>query len=161
MTIYAPGTTGNAFPTATLAGSSTLLSYPSGIDVDSAGRVYVANQYDNDIHVYAPGATGNSAPVATLGGGASGIAGPGALAVTPPLAILTTHLPEARVGRYYRVHLLAGDGRPPYRWQIVRGTLPGRLRLRRDASSRAGPATRGHTRYGSAFATPSARAPRR
>jgi hypothetical protein len=36
------------------------------------------------------------------------------------------------VGRYYRVHLLAGEGRPPYRWQVVRGTLPSRLRLTRD-----------------------------
>ena len=83
VTIYAPGTTGNAFPQATLGGSSTLLSYPSGIDLDSAGRAYVANQYDNDIHVYAPGAPGDTAPIATLGGGATGIAGPGALAVTP------------------------------------------------------------------------------
>ena len=127
--MYAPGTSGNAFPRATLGGSSTMLSFPTGIDVDTQGRVYVANQYDNDIHVYAPGAAGDSAPIATIAGSATGLSGPGAVAVTPPLSILTRHLPVAIVHRRYRARLRAGEGRPRYRWSLVRGSLPAGLRL--------------------------------
>ncbi|HEX3830563.1 MAG TPA: beta-propeller fold lactonase family protein [Solirubrobacteraceae bacterium] len=132
VTVYAPGTSGNAFPKATLGGSSTMLSFPTGIDVDTQGRVYVANQYDNDIHVYAPGAAANSAPIATITGNATGLSGPGAVAVTPPLSILTGHLPHAVAQRRYRARLSAGEGRTPYRWSIARGALPAGLRLTRS-----------------------------
>jgi 6-phosphogluconolactonase (cycloisomerase 2 family) len=129
VTVYAPGTNGNAFPKATLGGSSTMLSFPTGIDLDTQGRVYVANQYDNDIHVYAPGAAGDSAPIATIAGTATGLSGPTTIAATPPLSILTRHLPHAHTGRRYRTHLSAGEGRTPYRWSLVRGSLPAGLRL--------------------------------
>jgi hypothetical protein len=132
VTIYAPGTSGNAFPKATLGGSSTMLSFPTGIDIDTQGRVYVANQYDNDIHVYAPGAVGDSAPIATIAGNATGLSGPGAVAVTPPLSILTGHLPHAMADRPYRARLAAGEGRTPYRWSIAPGALPAGLRLTRS-----------------------------
>ena len=131
VTVYAPGTSGNAFPKSTLGGSSTLLSFPTGIDVDAQGRIYVANQYDNDIHVYSPGASGDSAPLSTIAGGATGLSGPGALAVTPPLSILTAKLAHAVAHRRYRARLGAGEGRPPYRWSIARGALPRGLRLTR------------------------------
>jgi sugar lactone lactonase YvrE len=131
VTTYAPGTSGNAFPKATLGGSSTMLSFPTGIDVDTQGRVYVANQYDNDIHVYAPGATGDSAPIATIAGSATQLSGPGAVAITPPLSILTGRLAPAAAHRPYRARLAAGEGRTPYRWSIARGALPVGLRLTR------------------------------
>jgi 6-phosphogluconolactonase (cycloisomerase 2 family) len=131
VTVYAPGTSGNAFPKSTLGGSSTLLSFPTGIDVDAEGRIYVANQYDNDIHVYSPGASGDAAPQATIAGSATGLSGPGGLAVTPPLSILTGRLAPAVADRRYRAPLGAGEGRPPYRWSIVRGALPTGLRLTR------------------------------
>ena len=76
-----------------------MLSFPTGIDVDSQGRVYVANQYDDDIHVYASGAAGDSAPIATIAGGGTQLSGPGALAVTPPLSILTQRLARAVADR--------------------------------------------------------------
>jgi 6-phosphogluconolactonase (cycloisomerase 2 family) len=129
VTVYAPGANGNAFPKATLAGTASMLSYPTGIDVDTQGRLYVANQYDSDIHVYAPGAAGDTAPIATIAGPATGLSGPDALAVTPPLSILTPHLRPAIVGHRYRLRLRAGEGRTPYRWSIVRGSLPAGLRL--------------------------------
>jgi hypothetical protein len=132
VTIYAPGTSGNAFPKATLGGSSTMLSFPTGIDVDTEGRVYVANQYDNDVHVYAAGAVGDSPPLATIAGNATGLSGPGAVAVTPPLSILTEHLPVAVVHRRYRVRLRAAEGRPPYHWSLARASLPAGLRLSRS-----------------------------
>src|SRR3989442_7041473 len=43
VTAYAAGATGNATPTATIAGSKTGLNQPSGVALDAAGRVYVAN----------------------------------------------------------------------------------------------------------------------
>ncbi len=131
VTMYAPGTSGNAFPKATLGGSSTMLSFPTGIDVDTQGRVYVTNQYDNDIHVFAPGAIGDSAPIATIAGGATQLSAPGAVAVTPPLSILTRRLAPAVADRPYRARLTAGEGRAPYRWSIARGALPAGLRLTR------------------------------
>lgn len=129
VTVYAPGTNGNAFPKSTLGGSSTELSFPTGIDVDAQGRVYVANQYDNDLHVFTPGASGDTPPLTTIAGGATGLSGPGALAVTPPLSILTGKLAPGVAHRGYRARLQAGEGRPPYRWSIVRGALPAGLRL--------------------------------
>jgi sugar lactone lactonase YvrE len=129
VTTYAPGSNGNAFPIATLSGTSSMISYPTGIDVDTQGRIYVANQYDNDIHVYSPGASGNTAPLTTIVGSATGLSGPGGLAVTPPLSILTGKLKPAVAHRRYRAQLQAGEGRPPYRWSIARGALPGGLHL--------------------------------
>ena len=96
-----------------------MLAYPTGIDVDSTGRLYVANQYDNDLHIYAAGASGNTPPIGTIAGPATGLSGPGALAVTPPLSILTDHLPTAHRHHRYAALLRAGEGRPPYRWSIA------------------------------------------
>src|SRR5438094_7993262 len=42
VTAYAAGATGNATPTATIAGSNTGLNHPSGIALDAAGQLYVA-----------------------------------------------------------------------------------------------------------------------
>ncbi|HEY1712409.1 MAG TPA: beta-propeller fold lactonase family protein [Solirubrobacteraceae bacterium] len=148
VTVYAPGTTGNAFPKATLSGSSTLLSFPTGIDLDTQGLIYVVNQYDNDIHVYSPGASGDTPPLASIAGGATGLSGPGALAVTPPLSILTATLTPAVASRLYRVRLRAGEGRPPYRWSLVRGALPAGLHLTQTGiiTGRARHSGRAHVR---------------
>jgi len=68
ITIYAPGASGDATPTATIAGSNTGLSTPQGIAVDAAGTIYVANDFiggpASRITVYAPGArrTGSRHP---------------------------------------------------------------------------------------------------
>ena len=73
ITIYAPGATGDATPTATIAGSNTGLSTPQGIAVDAAGTIYVANDFiggpASRITVYAPGASGNATPDRSISGG--------------------------------------------------------------------------------------------
>ena len=48
------------------AGSSTGLSLPIGIGVDSHGSIYVANRTGSKVTVYPLGATGNVAPTRTL-----------------------------------------------------------------------------------------------
>jgi hypothetical protein len=114
-----------------LSGSATSLGFPEGIDVDAAGREYVANQFGG-LNVYAAGASGNIAPTAVISGAATGLAAPGAVAVTPPLYVVTHRLARARVGRRYRIQLRALLGRSPLHWRLLRGRLPHGLRLTRE-----------------------------
>ena len=72
ITVYALSASGSFTPTATIAGANTGLSFPEGIVVDAAGRVYVANSSPNTITVYAPGAMGDAAPTTTISTGLSG-----------------------------------------------------------------------------------------
>ncbi len=52
-----------------------------------------------------------------------------AAAQTPPLEIVTTHLPLPRAGREYRAELRARGGTPPYRWSALDPGLPRGLAL--------------------------------
>ncbi len=103
VTAYATASIGaasnpNVFPIRTISGSSTGLSFPDGIDVDGSGRIYVTNQFDNDITTYPATANGNVSPLATISGANTGLASPSAIAVTPPLSVLTSSLPPTRAG---------------------------------------------------------------
>jgi sugar lactone lactonase YvrE len=73
VTVYAMGASGTLTPTARIAGGNTGLSFPKGIALDAAGRIYVANT--TSITVYETGASGNAAPIATIVGGNTGLAG--------------------------------------------------------------------------------------
>ena len=121
----------NVAPLRTISGPSTGLSFPDGVDVDGSGRVYVANQFGNDITTYAANANGNVAPIATIAGGNTGLAGPGAIAITPPLSVANSTLPSARVGHSYRTALQADQGTSPYTWSVAHGWLPPGLWLGR------------------------------
>ncbi len=73
ITVYSAGDTGNAAPTATIAGSNTRLSFPWGITRDTTGRLYVVNlgtsgASPETVTVYAANAVGNVAPIRTIGG---------------------------------------------------------------------------------------------
>jgi hypothetical protein len=80
ITVYAAMAKGNAVPIDTIAGSTTQLDQPQGIELDAASRIYVvnsafsSNQYR--ITVYAAGSSGNIAPVATLAGINTGLSAP-------------------------------------------------------------------------------------
>jgi hypothetical protein len=74
--------------------------------------VYVANGGNGTVTSYAAGGAGNLAPLTTFGRTGFGLNAP------------------AGVG-HYRAALLAGEGRAPYRWSIVRGALPAGLHLTR------------------------------
>ena len=83
ITIYAKGSNGNAAPTATIGGSSTGLSAPEGIALDSTtGNIYVADYGDGNygsgrVLVFPPlgSSTGplNEAPTATIYGSNTGL----------------------------------------------------------------------------------------
>lgn len=73
VTIYAAGSNGNVAPVATIVGDSTGLDNPSGIAVDSSGKIYVANRGGgrtsaSSITVYPAGSNGNVKPIATIEG---------------------------------------------------------------------------------------------
>src|SRR6266705_3129165 len=81
IAVYAAGASGNAAPTATIAGANTGLNAPFGIALDAAGNVYVANHDPNQVNsgritVYAAGASGNATPTATIAGDNTGLANP-------------------------------------------------------------------------------------
>jgi 6-phosphogluconolactonase (cycloisomerase 2 family) len=145
ITAYSPTASGNAFPLRTIAGTSTGLSFPTAVDIDTTGAIYVANQFDNDITRYGAAANGNVAPTAVIAGGNTGLAAPNGLAVSPPLAVLTSRLPVAQAGRRYAAVLRAGEGTTPYRWRIARGNLPAGLHLHPDGTIDGKPVRRGTT----------------
>jgi hypothetical protein len=86
--VFAPGASGNVAPVRVISGSNAVMNAPFGVAVDDGGRVYVANQYEQDecgagplITVYAAGATGNVAPIATISGSSTDLKGPAGIAV--------------------------------------------------------------------------------
>jgi serine/threonine protein kinase, bacterial len=86
ISVYPPGSNGNATPSQIISGPNADLSDPAGIAVDSAGNIYVANiaatppgsNYYGSVNIYPPGSNGNVAPVAAIWGpdvrGATGVA---------------------------------------------------------------------------------------
>jgi len=72
ITVYAAGSTGNASPIATIAGSNTRLYDLSGIAIDSSGTLYTegcSNGHCFSINLYPPGSNGNVSPATTISGG--------------------------------------------------------------------------------------------
>jgi len=88
VTVYAAGANGNAAPIAVISGANTQLNLPQGIAIDSAGKIYVANNGSANggtdaITVYAAGANGNAAPIQTIAGSLTGLNLPAGVAVGP------------------------------------------------------------------------------
>jgi hypothetical protein len=134
ITAYAPGSTGNAPPVRTITG----LDSPAGLDFDANGNLYISNQFAGNLLEFAPGASGAATPQATIAGPDTALSAPGAVAVSPPLSIITHTLPHARARRPYDVTLQAALGTAPYRWSIAAGRLPSGLRLDRSLGEIAG-----------------------
>ena len=138
ITAYSPSATGDAPPAYAISGSATGLDFPVGLDVDAAGNLYVSNAFGNTMTVYSATARNNAAPSTTLSGSATGLAAPEHLAVTPPLAILTHSLPQARAHRRYRAHLVATFGVGRYRWKLQHSRLPRGVHLDPSSGTLAG-----------------------
>ncbi len=80
-TVYPAGSNGNVAPIATIIGGDTGLDNPSGIAVDSNGRIYAANRGGghtsaSSITVYPAGSNGNVKPIATIAGPDTGLDDP-------------------------------------------------------------------------------------
>jgi hypothetical protein len=111
--IYAPGATGKAAPARTITGSLTgfqSMCGPSinGIDVDSAGNLYVAsytvigmppnNIVYPAISVFSPTANGNAAPSKSIAGPSTTIVFPGQVAVDAAGTIYVANTPPTGPG---------------------------------------------------------------
>ncbi|MGC2276078.1 MAG: hypothetical protein WA571_08715, partial [Candidatus Binatus sp.] len=86
VTIYALGSRGDVEPIGTIDGAATRMDGPTGIAVDSSGRIYVLNEGEGarkggSVVVFAPGSNGNVAPIATISGSNTGIRSPKAIAL--------------------------------------------------------------------------------
>jgi sugar lactone lactonase YvrE len=68
ITIYGPGSSGDATPVATISGPNTGLNEPFGLAVDVNGNIYVSNFRGASVTVYAPDASGDAVPTATISG---------------------------------------------------------------------------------------------
>ena len=88
VTVYPAGSNGNVAPSAVITGTSTGLSDPAGIAVDSAGKIYVTNN-NNSVTVYPAGPSGivNQVPTATIRGLATGLMNPSGIGVDGVLNI--------------------------------------------------------------------------
>ena len=64
----------------------------------------------------------------------------------PPLSITTTSLPAGQVYSAthkvkYSATLTASSGNPPYKWQVIAGSLPNGLKLSKSKGTISGKAT--------------------
>jgi hypothetical protein len=67
---------------------------------------------------------------------------PSGLRIAERLAIATTRLPKARLGRPFQARLRTSGGVAPTRWRVARGTLPRGIRLDPRTGALAGSAQR-------------------
>jgi hypothetical protein len=81
VNVYGPGADGSVPPVTSIAGGATALARPTGIALDQAGEVLVANGGADSVTTYAAGAAGNAAPLRTLAGPHTGLDKPAALLV--------------------------------------------------------------------------------
>jgi len=79
--IFAKGSTGDAAPSAQIAGPHTGLAWPAGVAVGAKGTIYVANYQGGSITEYPAGATGDVAPTRTITGLKTQLWHPSALTV--------------------------------------------------------------------------------
>jgi hypothetical protein len=76
ISVFAPGASGNAAPARLITGNLTQLNAATGIAVDSAQNIYVANTNGGNVLVFSSTETGNVAPASILAGTATGISTP-------------------------------------------------------------------------------------
>jgi hypothetical protein len=81
VTVYAKGASGNVAPVRIIAGSRTLLQFPSAVAVDAHGNRYVANRGADSVTVYGSNARGNASPLRTIAGTRTGLNLPTGLAL--------------------------------------------------------------------------------
>jgi sugar lactone lactonase YvrE len=80
VTDYALSDNGNVAPLLTLGQGNKLLG-PSGVAVDTTGRVYVVNSSADSVSVFGPGPSATSTPDRTIAGADTGLDNPTAIAL--------------------------------------------------------------------------------
>ena len=88
ITVYPPGSNGDAMPMVTLAGNKLQLSSGYGLALDASDDIYVANDGGDDggtdsVTIYGAGSSGNTAPKAVIAGSNTDLLSPDCLTVAP------------------------------------------------------------------------------
>src|SRR5208282_200695 len=89
---FAPGSSGDVNPVATISGCTSRLFSPSAVALDAVGNILVANGTEyalscnpmsggNDVLVYGAGSNGDVAPIVSIAGAATDLAGAAGIAV--------------------------------------------------------------------------------
>ena len=88
ITVYSPGSTGNATPVRVISGPATKLASPGGIAVDSSGNIFVTSLNLAEgtwghvlVLIFALGSTGNVAPMTSIDGDCASLKMPGGIAL--------------------------------------------------------------------------------
>jgi hypothetical protein len=99
VTIFPAGSSGDAFPTATIASNFTGLESPADISVDSIGNIYVAqfgvDTLHSSVNIYSAGSYAVVPPIATITGPNTGFFVPKAVAVDSDRNIYVLNLSNA------------------------------------------------------------------
>jgi hypothetical protein len=96
ITIYPAGSSGNVAPVATIRGDRTGLAFPSGIALDSANNIYVANISEPSITVYSAGSDGNVLPIASIAGSNTALSPFGGIAVDSSGSVYAQGCPNGK-----------------------------------------------------------------
>ncbi len=79
--VFPAGSSGAVPPINVIAGAVTGLNFPTGIDLDSTGIIYVANTGNATLETFSATATGNAAPATAIGGPLTTLVSPAGLEV--------------------------------------------------------------------------------
>lgn len=91
------GTTGDPAPTVTIDGASTGFNFCVDVGLDSTGRIYVANEFNNSIDIFAAGANGDVAPTAQIIGGSTTLSSPQGVALDSNDNVYVVQFGEAKI----------------------------------------------------------------
>ena len=149
MTVYSSDANGNATPTATISGSNTGITAPTGIAVDAAGKIYVTNAGSTagfvanpgTVVVFAAAATGNATPIATISGPDAGLPFISSIAVDASGNIFvwgyTSNPASSFVANIEAIYASGSSGNVPPVSRDVQGTVFLASGIAVDASGKA------------------------
>jgi hypothetical protein len=113
ITEYAAGATGNAAPIATISGSQTGLSGPTGIAI-AGSQLWVSDANTNTLEDFTAGANGNVLPIETISGSRTLLDHPQGLFLTHGgLALWVVNDPAGRAPRVTRFTTFGGGNKAP------------------------------------------------
>jgi hypothetical protein len=110
IAVYAAGANGNAAPIQHISGTNTRLELVSGIALDSADDIYVANYASPNVAVFAAGATGNVEPIRMIFGTRTKLDEPDDIAVDAGGNVYVSNFLPDKMSSYITVYGAGANG---------------------------------------------------